>query len=180
MMKRLCVAAAVSAALASPAWAADFSLGLLNPSSTQVGVAFPNSEGKIKDNFSFSIASASTVQFDFFAYDFDTDNDPNTALPPGDVLSQVSFQVFDALDLFLANQLDYWTTSPDHTSKTNWTILGAGDYILYVEGDQPGVSSGYYDMTVSVPIPEPETYAMLLAGLGLLGVVARRRKQLQG
>ncbi|MDQ3185151.1 MAG: PEP-CTERM sorting domain-containing protein [Pseudomonadota bacterium] len=26
------------------------------------------------------------------------------------------------------------------------------------------------------PIPEPETYAMLLAGLGLLGAVARRRK----
>jgi hypothetical protein len=26
-----------------------------------------------------------------------------------------------------------------------------------------------------VPVPEPESYAMLLAGLGLLGVVARRR-----
>lgn len=26
------------------------------------------------------------------------------------------------------------------------------------------------------PVPEPETYAMLFAGLGLLGVVARRRK----
>jgi hypothetical protein len=27
------------------------------------------------------------------------------------------------------------------------------------------------------PIPEPETYAMMLAGLGLMGFVARRRKQ---
>lgn len=27
------------------------------------------------------------------------------------------------------------------------------------------------------PIPEPETYAMLLAGLGVMGAVARRRKQ---
>lgn len=27
------------------------------------------------------------------------------------------------------------------------------------------------------PIPEPETYAMLLAGLGIMGTVARRRKQ---
>jgi hypothetical protein len=26
-------------------------------------------------------------------------------------------------------------------------------------------------------VPEPETYAMMLAGLGLLGVVTRRRKQ---
>jgi len=31
-------------------------------------------------------------------------------------------------------------------------------------------------MTIT-PVPEPETYAMLLAGLGLLGVVARRRRR---
>ncbi len=30
--------------------------------------------------------------------------------------------------------------------------------------------------SVTAPIPEPETYAMLLAGLGLLGFAARRRK----
>jgi hypothetical protein len=29
----------------------------------------------------------------------------------------------------------------------------------------------------ALPVPEPETYGMMLAGLGLLGVVARRRKQ---
>jgi hypothetical protein len=29
-------------------------------------------------------------------------------------------------------------------------------------------------------VPEPETYAMMLAGLGLLGFVARRRKQIAG
>ena len=30
---------------------------------------------------------------------------------------------------------------------------------------------------IYVQVPEPETYAMLLAGLTLLGAVARRRKQ---
>lgn len=30
---------------------------------------------------------------------------------------------------------------------------------------------------LTAPIPEPESYAMLLAGLGLLGGIARRRKQ---
>lgn len=31
--------------------------------------------------------------------------------------------------------------------------------------------------SISAPVPEPETYAMLAAGLGLLGFAARRRKQ---
>lgn len=32
------------------------------------------------------------------------------------------------------------------------------------------------DLAVFAPIPEPETYAMLLAGLGLMGFIARRRR----
>ena len=38
----------------------------------------------------------------------------------------------------------------------------------------------YYEMSrtvvVAAPVPEPETYALMLAGLGLLGVAARRRR----
>jgi hypothetical protein len=30
---------------------------------------------------------------------------------------------------------------------------------------------------IEAPIPEPSTYAMLLGGLGLIGVVARRRRR---
>lgn len=32
-------------------------------------------------------------------------------------------------------------------------------------------------MTPTAPVPEPETYAMMLVGLGLIGFIARRRKQ---
>lgn len=39
------------------------------------------------------------------------------------------------------------------------------------------MSFGYYAMAVAV-IPELETYAMLLAGLGLVGFIARRKKQI--
>ncbi|MGQ0511264.1 MAG: FxDxF family PEP-CTERM protein [Betaproteobacteria bacterium] len=35
----------------------------------------------------------------------------------------------------------------------------------------------FYAPTSVSPIPEPETYGMLLAGLGMLGFAARRRKQ---
>ena len=34
---------------------------------------------------------------------------------------------------------------------------------------------GQLGYTITAAVPEPETYAMLLAGLGLIGVAARRR-----
>jgi hypothetical protein len=45
---------------------------------------------------------------------------------------------------------------------------------LIVAYDAP-VVVGTWNVTVS-PVPEPESYAMLLAGLGLLGFATRRRK----
>ncbi len=52
---------------------------------------------------------------------------------------------------------------------------GNGSFALHVQGlstAQYGTNSAWY---VS-PVPEPETYAMMLAGLGLMGFMARRRK----
>lgn len=48
-----------------------------------------------------------------------------------------------------------------------------GSYQLLVQGTGGGAYAG--NLTVT-PVPEPETYAMLLAGLGLIGFTARRRK----
>ncbi len=53
-----------------------------------------------------------------------------------------------------------------------------------VEAIGPGASASITHDSVSftfnvTAVPEPETYAMLLAGLGLMGFVARRRKQSQ-
>lgn len=62
-------------------------------------------------------------------------------------------------------------------------ILGPGDYSIFVGGVNYVAQIGAlvnpaYGMkaTLSVAaVPEPETYAMLLAGLGLVGFAARRR-----
>ncbi len=51
---------------------------------------------------------------------------------------------------------------------------------LVVDEANPGVikADQFYVSSVTVtPVPEPETYAMLVAGLGLMGFVARRRRQ---
>lgn len=58
----------------------------------------------------------------------------------------------------------------------SYSITGILDQsVLLDSGGSPlNGTSGGIRLTVSA-VPEPETYAMLLAGLGLLGIAARRR-----
>lgn len=66
--------------------------------------------------------------------------------------------------------------------ELNATGLQTGSYYLQVDGKVIGNGGGSYgsDLTVSISaVPEPETYGMLLAGMGLLGLVARRKKAQQ-
>lgn len=44
-------------------------------------------------------------------------------------------------------------------------------------GSAPGITDVQLGNSVVSAVPEPETYAMLLAGLGLMGFVARRRNK---
>ena len=59
------------------------------------------------------------------------------------------------------------------------TTAGTFDYVIGFN-DSCACDGDYDDFVVGVKfanaVPEPETYAMLLAGLGLLGFAARRRK----
>jgi hypothetical protein len=56
------------------------------------------------------------------------------------------------------------------------TTLPAGFYQLKVSGTTVGGQASYGGNIVATPVPEPETYAMLLAGLGVVGFLARRRQ----
>jgi len=61
-------------------------------------------------------------------------------------------------------------------------LVASTSYTLSLVGKWTGVQdSGKWALTsapsVSItPVPEPETYAMFLAGLGVIGMIARRRK----
>ena len=55
----------------------------------------------------------------------------------------------------------------------------AGFYVNLHTGQFPGGAIRgqlQYVGTVTAPVPEPETYALMLAGLGVVGWLARRRK----
>jgi hypothetical protein len=61
----------------------------------------------------------------------------------------------------------------DTSIKIN-TINPSSDDNIFLAGFYV---TGLADVTTTLPVPEPETYAMMLAGLGLMGFVARRRKE---
>jgi hypothetical protein len=44
-------------------------------------------------------------------------------------------------------------------------------------GQVPGYSNSSLWVRDVTPVPEPETYALMLAGLGAVGFVARRRRR---
>ena len=57
------------------------------------------------------------------------------------------------------------------------SAIAPGAYVIEVNGFA-GTGGGAYVVSVSInaaPIPEPETYALMLAGFGLVGAMVRRR-----
>jgi probable HAF family extracellular repeat protein len=63
-------------------------------------------------------------------------------------------------------------TGPNGVGMTDLNSLVPGGAVLT---NATGINNHGQVAAIS-PIPEPETYSMLLAGLGLLGFIARRRK----
>lgn len=67
--------------------------------------------------------------------------------------------------------------TPTTGSAVSSSTLNSGDYFIKITGLGAGTGgSGSYVVATSVTaVPEPESYAMFLAGLGIMGAVARRR-----
>lgn len=73
-----------------------------------------------------------------------------------------SFDVTDSLRQALATSASFATYSLNYTGYSGFTF-----------GSAEGGSPAYLLVTA---VPEPETWAMMLAGLGLMGAAVRRRK----
>ncbi|MBU0600929.1 MAG: FxDxF family PEP-CTERM protein [Gammaproteobacteria bacterium] len=156
-MKKTLVAAAVSGLLAvSGAQAATTNWDVHAP--VEVGASFVS--GSFMDIFTFTLASdtslstiGSSTESALFGI-----ADPMIWL----------YKEMGAVDTFIS------AYSFDHSFTID--SLAAGDYYYKVTGITTGSTGGVYTLVSSTaPVPEPETYMMLLGGLGMIGLMAKRR-----
>ncbi|HEX7645628.1 MAG TPA: FxDxF family PEP-CTERM protein [Burkholderiaceae bacterium] len=118
--------------------------------------------GAFSDTIDFTLSGASTISAGVGTLNFTVGGMP--------------FNNINGLDMTV-----YTSGGIDLASGTDITLnnLAAGNYYAIVSGVANGSSGGYYSGAVAVSqVPEGNSVAMLLAGLGLLGYVVSWRKAL--
>ena len=101
-----------------------------------------------------------------------------TVAPLGNLynITGLSAQLYTSTNILVEN-LD---TNPASTAdlKVGSGLFTPGNYYFSLSGVGNGKFGGQYVFAVTtLPVPEPESYAMLLAGLGVMGAIAVRRKK---
>jgi hypothetical protein len=85
---------------------------------------------------------------------------------------------------FLEGEINQTTLSLDSDAQTFVTSANASNFsgvgnvrVMNLYSNVGRTAFAQDQLVMLAPVPEPETYAMLLAGLGVMGAVVRRRKQ---
>lgn len=120
--------------------------------------------GLVFDTWTFSLSEVSNLTVDLLA-----------STSPSFSFANLGFALLDSSFNVVG------TTTAGGPLSLTLSGLGAGDYALAVTGFTSGSMGGAYTgILAAAPVPEPETYALMLAGLGIVGFIASRRRQNQG
>jgi hypothetical protein len=149
-----------------------------------------HAEGADRDHHVYEMINNGTAAT-FSSFHFHLDGPANSPA------SNVTFNYFDAEDNIFAPELPpgFTLDSPSKAQPAPFELTGPRD--LNFTGELKAgasIEEGYFSMNIPDPgagntytfsltqtpvagvVPEPETYAMFLAGLGLMGFMARRKQ----
>ncbi len=147
------------AALPGTASADTFNAGL-NPS---IAESVMHASGSFSDFFTFSLNPAGSVAAQGVSLNF----------APFFNISGGSFQLYSGL---MGGGRAVGGSTALSNIPASYANLGAGNYYFNVAGTANGMAGGGYLFSmVTTPVPEPDALALLLSGLGLIGVMMRRR-----
>ncbi len=90
----------------------------------------------------------------------------------------ISFSAFDVVDAVTHATVIAGTVFGGSKASFGYFdgSTSSASYALHIAGTSIGPATYSGEVAVASAVPEPETYGMMLAGLGLMGFVARRRK----
>lgn len=155
-MKSVLAALAIAAASAS-SFAGNYSTSFDADGFASIFKTYAKNTGtSFNDTWSFTGVNAGT-------YDIEGDLSGTNVSFSSVVLDGKSWDLFASGNAFRFASVSFTGTKP---------------VLLNIIGTKSNTAISNYNGSVTVTaVPEPETYAMLLAGLGLMGGIARRRKQ---
>jgi hypothetical protein len=157
-------------------------MGSAQATVTDLGPASPGSplsfgalaaQGPFNDIFTFSLpanggSGYSVTNFTLLPGGF------NTMLATLSLISNPDGILYNADDMTLASSV----VPGGGSLALVFPSSPAGFYYLNVTGIANGQLGGIYNGAISVAVvPEPETYALMLGGLGLIGFMAARRRR---
>ena len=156
MNKKMMGLKAVAAAAVFLSAGSASAMSLLSGPAADSAVAQPN--GVFAGGGSFSLSSLSDVTFDLLG---------------GGGQGGVAVSVFDA---GASNPVDTFILSNRRGLSTTLDNLGTGNYTFSFVGLERKSASYSVGYSIS-PVPEPAEWTLMIAGLGILGAAALRKKQ---
>jgi hypothetical protein len=161
--------AAVALAMAGASQAATYDLGTVTSSNVTLDTIDLPLSGSFSDTFTFTLGQGSAGQVGVTSFFYGSS--------PVDVpMLSLSLDGGAPIAAPVAVDFDYGNVAYGYT----FTGLQLNHkYTLVLTGSDSSSLGTSYSFQIAA-VPEPETYGMLMAGLGLMGMIARRRKHGQG
>jgi hypothetical protein len=156
LLKKLALVVAVSVGWMGSAQAQSTDVGTLSPTIIENTATLPAST--FEDVYNFTIGDYQTLLA--------------SVTSTGDQahISNLSLSLFASVD---GSSLGSVSAGSGNQADLSQNLV-AGDYFLKVSGVADGSLGGAYQFTIAA-VPEPGEWMMLLAGLAVLGFIAKRK-----